>query len=404
MSSPAPPSWREMWRAFGRIGLLSFGGPAAQIAVMDEELVARRGWIGRETFLRGLGFCTLLPGPEAMQLATFAGWRLRGWAGGILAGLLFVLPGAAVMAALSAAYLAHGRLPPVEAAFLGVKAAVLAIVGAALWKLRGKALAGAGPAAVALGAFLALFVLDAPFPLVIGAALVLGLLRGRGGATDATAPPVAAADTMRTVAIWGVVWWAPLLPVILLAPGSPPAEAALFFSWLAAVSFGGAYALLAALSQTAVEGHGWLTSAQMLDGLGLAETTPGPLVLVTAFAGWLGGAPQGWGMALATAAVTLWATFAPCFLWVFAGAPHLERLAAHPRLATALETVTAAVAGVIATLALRFGLAVLWPDGPAGPDWAAVVLAAGAAALLWSGRLGLVPVLGLAAAGGVALG
>ncbi|KIT15839.1 chromate efflux transporter [Jannaschia aquimarina] len=388
--------WPEMWRAFGRIGLLSFGGPAAQIAIMQEELVDRRGWLDRDTFLRGLGFCTLLPGPEAMQLATFAGWRLRGTAGGLLAGLLFVMPGALVMMGLAWAYLAFGRLAPVEAAFAGVKAAVLAIVLSALWKLRSKVEGDRLAVPVALAAFVALFVLGLPFWAVIGGALILGLMRGGDGTFAIPAQSTGgAAKAVRTIVVWLIVWWAPLIPLILIFPGTAPAEAAVFFSWLATVSFGGAYALLAALAQTAVEGYGWLTSAQMIDGLGLAETTPGPLVLVTVFAAWLGGAGDG-GLpsAILTACVALWATFVPCFLWIFAGAPHLEMLSSRPRVGAALQTVTAAVAGVIANLAVVFGLAVLWPDGP---DLQALSLAALAAGLLWSGRAGLLATLAICA-------
>ena len=407
------PSWPEMVRAFGRIGLLSFGGPAAQVALMHAELVERRGWLDEDGFLRGLGFCTLLPGPEAMQLATYAGWRARGVPGGLLAGLLFVLPGAAVMMALAAAYLAYGRLPLVESAFLGVKAATLAIVAGALWKLRAKALRGPLAAAVALAAFAALFLLDAPFWAVLGAALLIGLARPAPAPTPTPAPPRGAAGTGRTVATWLAVWWLPLLAVIALAPGSPAAEAALFFSWLATVSFGGAYAVLAALAQNAVETYGWLSPAQMIDGLGLAETTPGPLILVTVFTGWLGGAQA--GAAFATALVTLWATFAPCFLWIFAGAPHLERLTAMPRLRGALDMVSAAVAGVIANLSLWFAIHVLFarvdeaafgpprPD-PASLDPVAAALAAFAFVWLLVLRRGLLETLALAALLGLAAG
>jgi chromate transporter len=402
-----------MTRIFGRIGLLSFGGPAAQIALMHRELVDRTGWLPDAVFLRGLGFCTLLPGPEAMQLATFAGWRLKGTAGGLLAGLLFVLPGAVVVMALAAAYLAYGRLPLVEAAFLGVKAAVLAVVAQALWKLRAKALRGPLALGVAVAAFLALFVLEAPFWLVLGAALGLGLARPEGVAEDA---PVRRATTLRTVAIWMTVWWAPLLAVIAVAPGSVPAEAALFFSWLATVSFGGAYAVLAALAQTAVETHGWLAPEQMIDGLGLAETTPGPLILVTTFTAWLGGAQTGGtALAAATALVSLWATFAPCFLWIFAGAPHLERLAANPRLRGALSMVSAAVAGVIANLSLWFAIHVLFSRveedgrGPPVPEWTSldpVALALALAAGVWllGLRRGLLETLALAALAGLLSG
>ncbi|MFO6463985.1 chromate efflux transporter [Jannaschia sp. KMU-145] len=385
------PGWAEMARVFGRIGLLSFGGPAAQIALMHRELVDLTRWLDEDLFLRGLGFCSLLPGPEAMQLATFAGWRLRGTAGGLLAGLLFVVPGAVVMAALAALYLSYGRLPLVEAAFLGVKAAALAIVAGALWKLRAKALRGPVALGVAVAAFTALFVFGAPFWAVLGAAILLGLARPSGAAPGEA--PIRHAGTVRTVATWLAIWWLPLLAVMALAPGSVPAEAAVFFSWLATVSFGGAYAVLAALAQTAVEAQGWLSPDQMIDGLGLAETTPGPLILVTLFTGWLGGAQAGgWPVAAATGLVTLWATFAPCFLWIFAGAPHLDRLSAMPRLRGALDMVSAAVAGVIANLSLWFGIHVLFRRvdedgfGPPVPDWASFDPVAGALAaiaLVW---------------------
>lgn len=410
------PSWSEMTRAFGKIGLLSFGGPAAQIGLMHTELVDRRGWLDEDGFLRGLGFCTLLPGPEAMQLATYAGWRMRGVPGGLLAGLLFVLPGAAVMVALAAAYLAHGRLPLVEAAFLGVKAAALAIVAGALWRLRGKALRGPVAGAVAAAAFAGLFLLDLPFWAVLGAALLLGLLRPAPTPDPAARPVPPAAPvrgTVATIAAWLAVWWLPLLALVVLAPGSVAAEAGLFFSWLATVSFGGAYAVLAALAQNAVEVHGWLAPEQMIDGLGLAETTPGPLILVTVFTGWLGGAQA--GQAVLTATVTLWATFAPCFLWIFAGAPHLERLTAMPRLRGALDMVSAAVVGVIANLSLWFAIHVLFRDvaeagfGPPRPDWGSldpVAAALAVFALLWLLvlRRGLMETLALSAAAGLGAG
>ncbi|WGH79088.1 chromate efflux transporter [Jannaschia ovalis] len=406
------PGWGRMLRVFGRIGIVSFGGPAAQIAVMHRELVERERWLDEETFLRGLGFCTLLPGPEAMQLATFAGWRLRGTAGGLLAGALFVLPGAAVMIALASAYLAFGRLPAVEAAFLGIKAAALAIVAGALWKLRAKALRGPLALGVAVAAFAALFLLDAPFWSVLGAALLLGAARPEGVAT--VVDPFPWRRTVGTVTLWLAIWWLPLLSLLWLAPGSVPAQAGLFFSWLATVSFGGAYAVLAALAQTAVEGQGWLTAEQMIDGLGLAETTPGPLILVTLFTGWLAGAQAGGtGLAWLTGLVSLHATFAPCFLWIFAGAPHLERLTANPRLRGALAMVSAAVAGVIANLSVWFAVHVLFrevaegrgpprPD-PASLDPAALALAIFAGLWLLVLRRGLFETLGLAAAGGLGL-
>jgi len=404
------PGWPEMTRAFGRIGVLSFGGPAAQIALMHHELVEERVWLDEDTFLRGLGFCTLLPGPEAMQLATYAGWRLRGTAGGLLAGVLFVLPGALVIVALSALYLGYGRLPLVEAAFLGIKAAALAIVAGALWKLRAKALKGPLALAIATSAFVALFFFAVPFWIVLGSALVLGFAVPSGKA--GSMPPPAQAGTLRTIVTWLAIWWLPLLTVLWLAPGSVPAQAGLFFSWLATVSFGGAYAVLAALAQTAVETNGWLRPDQMVDGLGLAETTPGPLILVTLFTGWLGGAQVGVGTAIATALVTLWATFTPCFLWIFAGAPHLERLTANPRLRGALDMVSAAVAGVIANLSVWFAVHILFTDVrnssppvplPGSLDGRALMLALLAFVWLLVLKRGLPETLALAALAGAAL-
>ena len=353
-----PPSWPAMVAAFGKIGLLSFGGPAAQMGLMHRVLVEERGWLDEERYLAGLSFCMLLPGPEAMQLATWTGWRLRGTAGGLLAGLLFVVPGALVVLALSAAYLRWGQLPTVEAAFVGVKAAALALVALALLRLGRKALATPAAKAIAVLAFAALFLLDLPFPLVVLAAALWGWWRASPAA--APPPPAPEARTVRTVAVWLAVWIGPLLAVAALGPPIL-GEVALFFSVLATVSFGGAYAVLAWMAQEAVEGRGWLDAGQMLDGLGLAETTPGPLILVTEFVGALAGhAAGGWALMPAAALVTLWATFAPCFLWVLAGAPHVERLGAMPRPAGALGAITAAVVGVIAALSLWFALHVLF--------------------------------------------
>ncbi|MGB3409232.1 MAG: chromate transporter, partial [Jannaschia sp.] len=265
--------------------------------------------------------------------------------------------------------------------------------------------------AVAVAAFTALFVLNLPFWLVLGTAVALGLLVPAPPGDPVPAAPVR--GTLATLALWMAIWWVPLLAIILMAPGSVPAQAAVFFSWLATVSFGGAYAVLAALAQNAVEVQGWLTSDQMIDGLGLAETTPGPLILVTVFTGWLGGAPGGWVLALATAVVTLWATFAPCFLWIFAGAPHLERLTAMPRLRSALDLVSAAVAGVIANLSRWFAIHVLWSEvidgrGPPRPVWSSldpVALGLATFAFLWLLGLkrGLLETLLLSALAGAAV-
>ncbi|MGR3759193.1 chromate efflux transporter [Roseobacteraceae bacterium NS-SX3] len=359
-----PPSWPELFRVFGRIGLLSFGGPAAQIALMHRELVEERPWLSEQAFLRGLSFCMLLPGPEAMQLAAYTGWRLRGTAGGLLAGLLFVLPGAAVITVLALLYAVYGTVPGVQAAFLGIKAAVIVIVLQALWRLSRKALHGPFDWALAGFGFAGLFLLNLPFPLIVLGAGALGLLASNG---NPDAPPPAAAPqhrhgTWRTVLLWGSLW---LIPLLALSLYGPPLLAALgwFFAKLAVVTFGGAYAVLAYMSQTVVEHHQWISAGQMIDALGLAETTPGPLILVTQFVSMLAGlSAGGTGAGLAAGAVALWATFTPCFLWIFTAAPYVERIAAHPRLGAALKAITAAVAGVILNLSAWFILHVLYSE------------------------------------------
>ncbi|MEW2911481.1 chromate efflux transporter [Leisingera sp. JC11] len=349
------PSWTEMFRVFGRIGVLSFGGPAAQIAVMHKELVEDRPWLSEESFLRGLSFCMLLPGPEAMQLATYTGWRMRGTAGGLLAGLLFVLPGAAVIAALVWLYAQFGTLPAVQSAFLGVKAAVVVIIVQALRRLSGKALKHPLDWGLAGFGFAALFLLNLPFPLVVLAAACIGLMRKDGSMTAAVhTPPARNGSTLRTILVWGALWLMPLI-ALSLAGAAFLADIGWFFSKLAVVTFGGAYAVLAYISQTVVSQFGWISAGQMIDALGLAETTPGPLILVTQFVAMLSGLQEGgFGLFLAAGAVALWATFMPCFLWIFAAAPYVERIAAHPRLGMALKAVTATVAGVILNLSVWF--------------------------------------------------
>ncbi|TNF18649.1 MAG: chromate efflux transporter [Rhodobacteraceae bacterium] len=353
------PSNSELLHAFGRIGLLSFGGPAAQIAVMHRELVEDRGWLTEEQFLRALSFCMMLPGPEAMQLATYAGWRLRGTFGGVLAGLLFVLPGAFVIAGLAAVYLLYGDVPLVQTLFLGVKAAVIVIVAQALTRLSRKALNGPVQVALALAPFVGLYALHLPFPLIIALAAGIGALRVDRAAE---APPKVAAGKapVRAVATWGGLWLVPL--VVLWALNEPfLLDLALFFGKLALVTFDGAYAVLAYMTQEVVQAQGWITTDQMIDALGLAETTPGPLILVTQFVGHLAGwGETGWmGFAVA-GLLTLWMTFVPCFLWIFAGAPYLEMLTSRPLINSALSAVTAAVVGVIANLSLWFALNVLF--------------------------------------------
>lgn len=381
---------------FGRIGLLSFGGPAAQIALMHRELVERRPWLTEERYLSALSFCMLLPGPEAMQLATYCGWRLRGTAGGLLAGLLFVAPGALVIFALAALYVSYGQLPVVQALFLGVKATVVVVVIEALARVARRALKAPDRWAIAALAFLAIYALDLPFPLIVAAAGLYGFATRRGGAV--APPPVAAVahgGTARTVALWLAIWLLPLGALRLVDAGRLW-EIGAFFATLAAFSFGGAYAALAWMAQAAVETQGWLTAEQMIDALGLAETTPGPLILVTQFVGFLAALPGGWGAAFAGGLVALHAIFAPCFLWIFVGAPYLDWIGSRPRLAGALDAITAAVVGVILNLSLWFALHVLfaevgeWRLGPLGPalpdpatlDPRALALTALAAALL----------------------
>lgn len=411
------PSHSALFRVFGRIGLMSFGGPAAQIALMHRELVEKRGWLDEDQFLRALSFCMLLPGPEAMQLATYSGWRLRGVPGGLAAGLLFVLPGAAVVLSLAMAYGAWGGVPLAKALFLGIKATVVVIVIEALLKVARRALHGPDRWAIAGLSFLGIFALALPFPLIIGLAALYGHLTARG----APPPAPATADqpkTVATIALWAAVWLVPLALLWLIHPGLL-AQIALFFSKLAVVTFGGAYAVLAYMTQAVVAEHGWLSTPEMMDGLGLAETTPGPLILVTEFVGYLAAFKAGgWAMGMAGALVTLWMTFAPCFLWIFAGAPYIDRLAHLPRLSAALSAVTAAVVGVILNLSLWFaahvffGTVGLWRAGPvhliapdpATLDPAALALALVAGALLLWRRWNLLTVLALMALLGAAAG
>ncbi len=354
------PDLATLTRTFARIGCLSFGGPAAQIALMHREVVDRHRWVEERDYLSALSFCMMLPGPEAMQLATWIGWRCRGWAGGVIAGGLFVLPGALVMLALAALYVGFGHLPAVTALFAGVQAAVIAIVVQALLRLSRRALKGRLQAGLALAAFLALALFALPFPLVVlgAAATGLALTRGRPAAPPPEGPRPWRASAV-ALAVWGGLWGLPLAGLALA--GGFLAEVALYFSRLALLTFGGAYAVLAWMAQDVVAEKHWLSLPQMIDGLGLAETTPGPLILVTEFVGFVAGhGAGGWGLAVAAALVTLWMTFLPSFLFIFTGAPWIARLTALPRLAGALSAITAAVVGVIAHLSLWFALHVLF--------------------------------------------
>jgi len=362
------PGFGALFSVFGRIGLLSFGGPAAQIALMHRELVDERPWMSEAQFLNALSFCMLLPGPEAMQLATYSGWRMRGVRGGLLAGLLFVLPGALIVLALSGFYAGYGRVPLVEALFLGIKAAVVIVVIEALLRLSRKALKTPDRWVIAGLSFVAIFFLALPFPAIILGAAIYGYFSAKGTPSDA--PETVRARPFLTVAIWGLLWAAPLL-ILWISGENQLLEIGLFFSRLAVVTFGGAYAVLAYMVQEVVTGYGWMTTPEMMDGLGLAETTPGPLILVTEFVGFLAGYHSGgiW-MALAAATLTLWVTFVPCFLWIFLGAPYVEWIATRPRLKGALSAITAAVVGVVLNLSFWFAIHVFFKSAhqvEAGP-------------------------------------
>ena len=403
----------DLFRVFGRIGVLSFGGPAAQIALMHDELVDRRGWLSETEFLRALSLCMLLPGPEAMQLATYSGWRLRGTFGGLIAGLLFVLPGACIILALALGYTFYGQVPLVQAAFVGIKATVIVIVLQALLKVARRALTTRAAWVLAACAFTALFVFGLPFPVIVLAAGAFGALSHAGDSTPAIPEATSRARTLPVIALWAVLWATPLL-ALWVADQAFLLQIGLFFSKLAVVTFGGAYAVLAYMTQTVVQDFGWITTAEMIDALGLAETTPGPLILVTQFVAMLAGfAEGGFARSIAAGALTLWVTFIPCFLWIFAAAPYLDLIAARPRLAAALQATTAAIVGVILNLALWFALHVFFASKtPLGilalpvPDLSsidlrAVALTALAGVLLLWARRDMVLVLALMAGAGV---
>jgi chromate transporter len=369
MAATEAISFAQASRVWAGIGLRSFGGPTAQIALMHRVLVEDRRWLSDREFLDALGFCMLLPGPEAMQLATYAGWKLHGVRGGLAAGLWFVLPGALVVGLLAATYATFGHVPWVAAAFAGIQATVLVLVVEAMLRLGKRALTERRQLLVAAGSLLSLGLFSVPYPLVVLAAGTLGWSWSRREPAGPASEPKPAnsllAATLRTAALWLIVWVLPLLAVVaIFGPGHILSQLAWFFSKLAVVTFGGAYAVLGYMSQDVVTRHGWLTAGQMLDGLGLAETTPGPLILVTEFVGFVAAhgahaeAPLAFG--LLGAGVALWATFAPCFLWIFAAAPHISRLRGQPRLQGALAAITSAVLGVILSLALWFALHVLF--------------------------------------------
>lgn len=427
------PTFSELTRVSARIGCLSFGGPAGQIALMHRELVEERRWIREDQYLEALNLCHLLPGPEAQQLATWIGWKLHGWKGGFVAGALFVAPGALVMLALSMIYGVAARLDWFASIFFGIKAAVLAIIVQALLRIAGRALKTPFQKVLALLAFAALFLFNVPFPIVVLTALTLGAIAGAKKpswlALQPTAATAAKADrpwiaTLKAVSVWGTVWAAPMLAILLfMGRDNVFWDIGVFFSQLAVVTFGGAYAVLAYMAQEAVNGFGWLAPGEMADGLGLAESTPGPLIMVTQFVGYLAAfrTPEPFSPMVAGmlgAALTTWVTFAPCFLWIFALAPWMDQMQRAQPVKGGLAAVTASVVGVIANLALWFALHVIfarvavvetgllrfqWPDF-AALDWRAALIAAIAGLLIFRLKAGIITTLVVAAAAGSVLG
>lgn len=378
-------SLREATRVWMKIGLLSFGGPAGQIAVMHRELVETRRWISDARFLHALNYCMLLPGPEATQLAIYIAWLLHRTVGGLIAGVLFVLPGFATILVLSIVYALYGQVPLVLAVFLGLKAAVLAVVVEAVIRIGRKALKNRMMVAIAALAFVAIYFFRVPFPLIVLGAGLWGLF-GRWWVPRSFPPPASAAEdassdflmdrllgqgrlthtrpsgmrALRVALVWLAIWWIPVIAVIaLFGRHSVLAREGLFFSQAAVVTFGGAYAVLAYIAQQAVVGFHWITPGQMLDGLALAETTPGPLIMVVQFVAFLGAYFHETGLPPMAAGVvgsvlTTWVTFAPCFLWIFLGAPYIEALRSNRALHAALSAITAAVVGVVLNLSVWF--------------------------------------------------
>ena len=359
-------------RVWAKIGLLSFGGPAGQIALMHRLLVEEKRWISEARFLHALNFCMLLPGPEAQQLATYIGWMLHRIRGGLIAGTLFVVPGFIVILALSTLYVTAGNLPVVQGLFAGLKPAVIVIVVQAVMRIGRRSLDTPAAIALALTAFVAMFAFKVPFPLVILIAALAGALTRRSAAEPVreAAPehPGGFGYAARCIAVFGSLWLAPTAALLaMLGPDHVFSNIGVFFSKMAVVTFGGAYAVLAYVSQEAVATYGWLAPGEMIDGLAMAETTPGPLIMVTQFVGFVAAYRDPAALSPLMAgflggALTTWVTFAPCFLWIFLGAPHIERLRRSRALSGALSGVTAAVVGVIVNLAAWFALHTLFTD------------------------------------------
>jgi chromate transporter len=441
-------SFGEAVKVWARVAALSFGGPAGQIAVMHRILVEEKRWVGENRFLHALNYCMLLPGPEAMQLATYIGWLLHGVRGGLVAGCLFVLPGFVAILALSILYASFQDLSWVQAVFFGIKAAVLAVVIEALLRIGKRALKTWPMYLIAGVAFVAIFAFNVPFPLIIAAAALVGFFGGRfdpdrflvirarevsdedgapsseaflhGASPERQRPSWSA--FARTALTWLGLWAAPILAlIVVVGPDHVFTELAFFFSKLAVVTFGGAYAVLAYMAQEAVQTHGWLAPGEMLDGLGMAETTPGPLIQVVQFVGYMGGFRETGGLSpvlsgVIASIIVTWVTFVPCFLWIFLGAPFIEKLRGAKLLTAALSAVTAAVVGVILNLAIwfalhvafselteyrGFGMKLLVPD-LTSIDIASVVIAAAALVAMVRFKIGMLPVLAASALTGAA--
>ena len=439
-------SFAEAFRVWLRVACLSFGGPAGQIAVMHRILVEEKNWISEGRFLHALNYCMLLPGPEAQQLATYIGWLMHRTAGGLMAGGLFILPGIIAIMGLSYVYAAFGNVSFVEALFFGLKAAVLAIVVEAVVRVGKRALRNRIMIALAAIAFVAIFFFAVPFPVIIIAAGVIGYLGARSGRPEfapaghghggsaalidsmlgEAVPDHVRPDTGRTIrvgALWLALWLIPVIALLLsLGQANVFSQIALFFSKMALVTFGGAYAVLAYVAQQAVEHYHWLKPHEMLDGLGMAETTPGPLIMVLQFVGFMAAYRDASGLSPMLAAtlgglLATWVTFTPCFLWIFAGAPYIERLRGNTGLAGALSAITAAVVGVILNLSIWFALHTLFRetvpvhafpldfDMPVlmSVDIPALVLSIAAATAIFRFKLGMLTVLAGSCAAGVAL-
>ncbi|MBR0974286.1 chromate efflux transporter [Bradyrhizobium japonicum] len=439
-------SFREAFRVWFRVACLSFGGPAGQIAVMHRILVEEKNWISEARFLHALNYCMLLPGPEAQQLATYVGWLMHRTAGGLMAGGLFILPGIIAILGLSYVYAAFGNVSFVEALFFGLKAAVLAIVIEAVVRVGKRALKNRIMIALAAIAFVAIFFFAVPFPIIIIAAGMIGYVgarqgrpefapagHGHGGSTAAidsmlgeAVPDHVRPDTGRAIrvgALWLALWLVPVIALLLsLGQANVFSQIALFFSKMALVTFGGAYAVLAYVAQQAVEHYHWLKPHEMLDGLGMAETTPGPLIMVLQFVGFMAAYRDPGGLSPMLAAtlgglLATWVTFTPCFLWIFVGAPYVELLRGNKGLAGALSAITAAVVGVILNLSIWFALHTLFRETvpvhafplnfdmpvPTSVDVPALVLSIAAATAIFRFKLGMLTVLAGSCAAGVAL-